>query len=115
MDAGSALRRLQALHEDLDGPADAYEGHRLTGVVEDEGQVRVLVADLPEDLLGEIRRLGEGDRRELPHLGTGDVMPGRAYGDGPVAGLHLPGRLRRAPRHGQCSWSACSYVIRVFG
>ena len=81
-DRRAALRLLQVLDEDLDGPADADQGHRLTRLVEDDGQVRVLAADLAQDLLGERGRLGHGEGGEPADLETGDVVPGRTGGDG---------------------------------
>lgn len=84
--AGAALGGLQVLHEDLDGAPDADQRHGLARVVEEDGQLRVLVPDLLKDLLGEHRRLGHRERRELAHLEPGDVPPGRARRNGPRAG-----------------------------
>ncbi len=101
-----ALGGLQVLDEDLDGTPDADQGHRLARLVQNQGQLGVLAADLPQDLLGERGRLGHGDRRELPYFQARYVVPRRAGGHGRrtggrrLAGLRWRGRRLRFRRPG---------------
>lgn len=92
------LGGLQVLDEDLDGTTDPDQSHRLTRLVEHQGQLRMLTADLPQDLLGERGRLGHGDRRELPYLDMRYVVPRRARHHGRRwcgHGVNSPGPLAR--------------------
>lgn len=68
----------EVVDEAFDGAADADERQRLPGLVLDQVQIGIFLANLVQDRLSELGGLGPGDRLETVELRPGDVLPGRA-------------------------------------